>query len=65
MSIYWVPNTPQEQLDVIHNLKKLELQNDELQKLEMIQKHLNDYGFLDDDKTKQFQEVIDKYGWML
>jgi len=65
MPVFWVPNTSQEQLRVIQDLKRLELQPDELQRLEIMQRHLSDYGFLDEMETRYLQQVIERYGWML
>ena len=65
MPVYWVPTTTEEQIKVIQDLKRLELQPDELQRLEMMQRHLSDYRFLDDKETRYLQQVIEQYGWML
>lgn len=65
MPVYWVPTTTEEQIKVIQDLKRLELQPDELQRLELMQRHLGDYGFLDEMETKNLQQIIEQYGWML
>ena len=65
MPVYWVPTATEQQIKVIQDLKRLELQPDELQRLEIMQRHLSDYSFLDVKETKYLQQVIEQYGWML
>ena len=65
MPVFWVPNTSQEQLRVIQDLKKLGIESGELTRLSDIEKNLTAYGFVTDEETKYLQSILDQYGWML
>lgn len=65
MPVYWTPYTFQEQLETIQGLKNLGLDPEVLEKLELMKRHLSDYGFLTDDETNYLQNILDEYGWML
>ena len=65
MPVYWTPYTFQEQLETIQGLKELGLDPKVLERLELMEKHLTDYGFLTDDEIKYLQNVLDEHGWRL
>jgi len=65
MPIYWIPYTFQEQLETIQGLKKLGLDPEVLEKLELMKRHLTEYGSLTDEEATYLQTILDEYGWML
>ena len=66
MPVFWVLYSSQDQSKLVQDLKGLgDIGSEEIARLELIERHLTDYGFMTDDETKSLQNILDEYGWRL